>query len=50
MNEPQHNPADEIARLRKIIDDYARICEAASAEISMLRRRLEESHDGNVAD
>ena len=50
MNEPQDNPADEIARLRKIIDDYARICEAASAEISMLRRRLEESHDGNVTD
>ncbi len=50
MNEPQDSPADEIARLRKIIDDYARICEAASAEIAMLRRRLEESHDGNVTD
>jgi len=50
MNEPQDNPADEIARLRNIIDDYARICEAASAEIAMLRRRLEESHDGNVTD
>lgn len=49
-NEPQDNPADEIARLRTIIDDYTRICKAAGEEIAMLRRRLEESHDGHVTD
>lgn len=32
--------ATEIERLRKIIDDYASICEASSREIKMLRERL----------
>lgn len=31
--------ATEIERLRKIIDDYAAICEASSKEIAMLRSR-----------
>ena len=31
--------ADEIERLQKIIDDYARVCEASSREIAMLRAR-----------
>lgn len=31
---------EELDRLRKIIDDYARICEASSREIRMLRERM----------
>lgn len=30
---------EELERLKKIIDDYARICEASSREIRMLRER-----------
>lgn len=31
---------EELDRLKKIIDDYARICQASCDEIKMLRQRL----------
>lgn len=31
--------ADEIDRLRKIIEDYARICQASSLELKAIRER-----------
>lgn len=34
-----HDAADEILRLKKIIDDYVRITQAASLELKALRER-----------
>lgn len=34
-----HDAADEIDRLRKIIEDYARICQASSLELKAIRER-----------
>lgn len=34
-----HDAADEIERLKKIIDDYALICQSSSLELKALRER-----------